>query len=129
MTKFRSWYIATLSAVLLGGSIYLASNLIIGLWGSDCDPVQQTNSIPSPDGKLNALLWHQACAGGFGSGSETYWVKVRQRDAPSADTGLTVFEAQQYPPDLSWSNPRRLTITLTKISQVGASLHKAYDAD
>src|SRR4029077_8272018 len=112
---------------LAGSFIYLAS-AGSSLWGDDCDPIKQTSAISSPSGEFEALILHQACAGGFGSGSERYWIKVRPA-ATEPSTGITIFAVERYLPDIAWSTPARLVITIKLISDISLSLHTAYDVE
>lgn len=84
----------------------------------DCDSAQNTRSIPSSNGKLEALVYYQACAGGFGSGSEMYSIRLRRSDRGASDEGTTVFEVQQYLPYVAWSDDTRLIITINKVSNI-----------
>jgi hypothetical protein len=90
---------------------------------ADCGPVQEKSVIHSPDGTRDAITTYRGCAGGFGSGSETYWI-VMSRPSSGNDR-VTVFEADRYQPAVAWADDKHLIITIKRSSDIALSLHWA----
>jgi hypothetical protein len=80
----------------------------------------------SPDGSHEARLINQACAYGFGVSSDDYWISVRPR-AGSPGAEIRIFEAQDNQPDVVWVGRGHLVVTISHVSDVRKSLHRAED--
>jgi hypothetical protein len=122
--------ITLMSCVIFAAGSFLAVSLPLKLWrpavrADDCAVLNQSN-VPAPDGKHEAIISHEACALGFGVGGEYVRVLVGTAGQVDSTNGREAFIAY-FQPDVVWSNPNELTITVKNVSWIGTSLHKAGD--
>jgi hypothetical protein len=118
-------------AVLLsiGLAIFFFIKIILSLSNPlySCYSSEQFRQL-APDKKHEFGMNNQLCAGGFGQGSNSYWITLYDSTRP-ADAGIKVFAASNLAgtraPVVNWTDSEHIRITVLQICQVYTSLHKA----
>jgi hypothetical protein len=90
---------------------------------SSCYSTEQFRQL-APDKKHELGMNNQLCAGGFGQGSNSYWITVYDSTQPT-DAGITIFAASNRAPTASWADSKHIRITILQVCQVYTSLHRA----
>jgi hypothetical protein len=92
----------------------------------ECGPIKEVQH-GSPDGRYDLRVANQYCSGAFvGSSADRHWIVLRDTTKPN-DREIRVFEALDFAPDVVWADGQHVIVTISQVSFVNTSIHRAND--